>query len=468
MFVIARIITTIALFHLALCMELPAPIDLVLSSQYFVHSLSWKMGPGCPDGVHYTVRVQKLSGSEVVVVKECEKVIFPLQCNLTEAFSVVDETYYVSVSAALGNHTSPSSFCKAFKPIHNTSLEPPLLTVTVCNQSLCVSLGAPAEKLYEVYNSFKFHYRLMVSSEDGSEFHVDTEGLKSVTLKDLAPGRRYCVNVSIIDRSPPNRWVCASTPKRSNVPDAITFFILCLLMVLLVICTPRIVSRCYCLKTDFPSVLSSFKSSNKGLLNSAPVPINNLCVERDFNQKIKRNGEEDDMEGETEEGLKYTRLVAHYRNAQGSPLSVFPVSSSSVLLMNQTPDTTHTSSTDAQSCSLIVFEGSHIHTEPTASPRLPQGKCPLQDLSSIFSTHVNNEDGESTDVNLFSVMLRGVLPEQHKPEFDKTCNIEDEQESCPQSLLQTSATSTWISSESSQMNILEEEDDEDSGYLSRN
>ncbi|XP_073702072.1 cytokine receptor family member b2 [Garra rufa] len=467
MFVIARILTTIALFHLAFCMELPAPVDLALSSQYFVHSLSWKMGPGCPDGVHYTVRVQKLSDSKVVVVvKDCEKVTFPLQCNLTEAFSDVEETYYVSVSAALGNRTSQSSDYKAFKPIRDTILEPPLLTVTTCNQSLCVSLRAPAEKLYRFYNSFKFQYRLMVSSEDGSEFHVDTEGLKSVTLEDLAPGRRYCVNVSIIDRSPPNRWVCASTPKRANVSDAIISVILCLLMVLIVMCTPRYVSRRLCLK-NLPLVLSSFQKRDKVLLNPADEPINNLCVERDSIQKMKRNREEKDIEGETEEGLKHERLEAHYLDTQGSPLTVFP--------MNQTPDTSLTSSTDDQSCSLIVFEGSHIHTEPTASPRLPQRTSPLQNSSSIFSTPVENEDRENnTDVNLFSVMLGAVSSEQHKPEPDKTCYTEDEQEPCPQSLLQTSATFTWISdsqsqnSESIQKNILDEEDDDDLGYLSRN
>ncbi|RXN12581.1 interferon alpha beta receptor 2-like protein [Labeo rohita] len=148
------------------------------------------MGPGCPDGVHYTVRVQTLSRSEVVV-KECEKVTFPLECNLTEAFSNVEETYFVSVSAALENRTSPRSFCSAFKPIYNTTLEPPLLTVTVCNQSLCVSLRAPTEKLHSVYKSFRFRYRLTVSSEDGSEFDVDIKELKkSVPLEDLAPGRR--------------------------------------------------------------------------------------------------------------------------------------------------------------------------------------------------------------------------------------------------------------------------------------
>ncbi|KAF4109196.1 cytokine receptor family member b2 [Onychostoma macrolepis] len=473
MYVIARILTTIALFHLGLCMDLPAPVHLVLSSQYFVHLLSWKMGPGSPDGVHYTVSVHALNGGEVVV-KECDKVAFPLQCNLTEAFSDVEDTYYVSVSAALGNRTSPSSFCDPFKPIYNTTFEPPLLTVTACNQSLCISLRAPAEKLYSIYNSFNFYYRLMVSSEDRAEIHVDTEGLKNVTLKDLPPGRRYCVNVSIINLSPPSRpAVCASIPERANVSDAIISVILCLLMLLLLMCTPRFVSRCFCLKRDLPPVLSSFESRDKVLLVTAGESINKLCEERNSIEKLKTNREENDMEEEAEEVLKYERLEAYYLNTRGSPLSVFPVSSSSGLLMNQIPDTSLASSTDAHSGSLIVFEGSHIHTEPTASPRLLKATSALQSLSSVFPTHVENEDGESsTDVNLFSVMLGGV---SDKAEPDKTCITEDVQQSCPQHLLQTCATSTWISDSQSQnsqksiqMNILEEYDDDDSGYLSRN
>ncbi len=54
------------------------------------------------------------------------------------------------------------------------TFEPPLLKVAVCNQSLCISLRAPADKLYSIYNSFKFYYRLMVSSEDRAEVREQT------------------------------------------------------------------------------------------------------------------------------------------------------------------------------------------------------------------------------------------------------------------------------------------------------
>ncbi len=216
---------------------------------------------------------------------------------------------------------------------------------------------------------------------------------------------------------------------------------------------------------------SSFQSRDKVLLVTAGESINKLCEERNSIEKLKTNREENDMEEEADEVFRYETLVAHYLNTQGSPLSVFPVSSSSVLLMNLSTDTSLASSTDAHSGSLIVFEGSHIHTEPTASPRLLKVTSALQSLSSVFPTHVENEDRESsTDVNLFSVMLGGV---SDKAEPDKICFTEDVQESCPQLLLQTCATSTWISDSQSQnsqksiqINILEEDDG--SGYLSRN
>ncbi|XP_056321373.1 cytokine receptor family member b2 isoform X2 [Danio aesculapii] len=402
----------------------------------------------------------------MVVVKACENVTSPLLCNLTEAFSNVEETYYINVSAALGSHMSPNSSCGPFKPIHNTILEPPLVTITVCNQSLCVSLRAPAEKFSSIYKSFK--YRLMVSSEDGTEFPVDMEGLENVTLKYLAPGQRYCVTVSIIDRSPPNRPpVCASTPKTANVSDAVISVIVCLLMVILMMCTPRLVVHFFCLKADLPAVLDSYKGINNVIFIPVGEPISALYEEKGRLEK--------EIEGEAEEDLKYEKLVDLYQTFQGSPLSIFPVSSSSDLLMNQSPDKQlcSTSSINAQNCRLIEYEGSRVHTEPaepTASPRCEhsaQGTTPPQSLCSVVPLALEKHDSEnSTDVNLFSVRLGGFLAGQHKVDPDKTCRTKDELGSYPQSPEETAVKGpTWISDERSQNS---EDEDEYSGYLSRN
>lgn len=467
MSVITRILAFTVLFTLVLCMQIPAPEHLNLSSQYFVHLLSWKMGPGSPDGVHYSVKIKTKSGS-MVVVEACENVTSPLLCNLTEAFSDVEEIYYINVSAALGSHMSPNASYAPFKPIDNTILEPPLVTITVCNQSLCVSLRAPAEKLSEIYKSFKLKYRLRVSSEDGTEFTVDKEGLGNEPLSNLAPGQRYCVTVSIIDRSPPNRPpVCASTPKTANVSDAVISVILCLLMVIFVMCTPRLVVHFFCLKADLPAVLGSYKGINNVIFIPTGEPISALYEEKGRLEK--------EIEGEAEEELKYEKLVDLYQDFQGSSLAIFPVSSSSCLLMNQSPDKQlcPTSSMNAQNNGLIMYEGSHVHTEPaepTASPRcehLAQGTTQLPNLCSVVPLALEKQDSEnSTDVNLFSVRLGGFLAEKHKVDPDKTCRTKDELGSYPQSPVETAVMGpTWISDVQSQNS---EDEDEYSDYLSQN
>lgn len=46
----------------------------------------------------------------------CGAVRFPLCCNLTDDFSTLDETYYIKVTAVLGNETSTPRSYRPFKP----------------------------------------------------------------------------------------------------------------------------------------------------------------------------------------------------------------------------------------------------------------------------------------------------------------------------------------------------------------
>lgn len=162
------------------------------------------------------------------------------------------------------------------------------------------------------------------------------------------------------------------------------------------------------------------------------------------------------MEGETEEAVSPERRVPQYLDAQGSSLIVFPGSSCSELLTSRSTDADPSLASSADDHSLIVFEdGCDRTTEPAASA---QETSPLQSLSLILPTHV--EDGESgTDVNLFSVKLRGVSAEPHKAEPDQMVSISDELGSDSQCLLQTDSRS---------QSRVSEEDEECSDYLSRN
>uniref|UniRef100_A0A8B9HIW4 Fibronectin type-III domain-containing protein n=1 Tax=Astyanax mexicanus TaxID=7994 RepID=A0A8B9HIW4_ASTMX len=181
-----------------LCMHLPAPAKLSMDSHHFVHLLSWEPGLGSPEGVSYTVDVCVLRYS-------------PLQCNLTEVFRLPNQIYYTIVSASLGNVTS-SAYFPPFQPFKDTVPEPPRLKVLPCNESLCVHLQAPYERLLSVYNCTVypcFKYKLNISSN--GQFK-EVQGLQTVVLEHLVPGQEYCVSVGIKDRSSSYRpAVCAFT-----------------------------------------------------------------------------------------------------------------------------------------------------------------------------------------------------------------------------------------------------------------
>lgn len=203
----------------------------------------------------------------------------------------------------------------------------------------------------------------------------------------------------------------------------------------------------------------SVVSVRKVLLITAAEPMNTVCEDRDF-QKIRRNSEETDTEEETEETVKYEGIAAQYLDAQDSSPIVCPASSSSDLLMIQSPDADPSLSSATDARRLNVFEDT---AEPTASP---QETCPLLSISLFSATRVEDEEESGTDVNLFSVKLGEVSAEPLKAEPDQILSIKDEPESFPQSLLQTDSPSH--TSVGKHIPEEDEEDEECSDYLSRN
>ncbi|KAI7808367.1 putative cytokine receptor family member b2 [Triplophysa rosa] len=395
----------ISLIHTGLCMDIPAPVNLSISSEYLVHLLSWSLAPGTPAGVHYTVSMRSLSSSNVMLVKGCEKVTSPLQCNLTEAFSDPFETYYTSVSAVLRKRTSPPAHCSPFKPVVNSTLESPLVSVSVLNTSLRVSLRSPSPGLHGIYNSFSFIYRLAITIEDGPEFHQEVKGLRNLTVNDLTPGRRYCVNVSIINHKYSSRpAVCVSIPKTDNisVTDVLMALGLCLPMVLMVPIvmwvTPRFLSHFLFKKVDLPEVLKSFKNHHQvyRVLLIPSESISTLTEDTDALQKMKMNTDEhEETDGDAEEdGVMYERLATQHLPAPDTCWSSALVSESSPV---KPSSGVHESSADVQSSGCSGSEGDGV----SDSHHL------LAETRALIKC-VDEPNGaalEEEDVNLCSVML---------------------------------------------------------------
>ncbi|XP_066542463.1 interferon alpha/beta receptor 2-like [Hoplias malabaricus] len=365
--------------HTVFCTHLPAPANLTMYSQHFVHLLNWEAGPGSPGSVHYTVIFRSLS-QNWTKLDSCAEVYSPLRCNLTEAFSDPYETYYTSVSASLGNQTSLPTDLSPFQPLRNTVPEPPMLTVSPCNGSLCVQIQAPSERLLSAYNCSKhtsncFKYKLDITSNGELKFSKETQKLETVVLEHLVPGQRYCVNISILNRSLATRpAVCASVPTESNqVSDVVTSVALILLTLVCCLVFGLLVKSGYLfLRNRLPSVLSSLQSPFKVLLIlPSRESLNAVSVE----PSTQGNDEEDEEENDykEDESVPYEGLRRQRENFKE---------------ISETGSSSITSSPEAQYRPKVNRTCGPENEIPKSSIQVPEALC----SAAVLTPQCRNED----------------------------------------------------------------------------
>ncbi|XP_034416740.1 uncharacterized protein LOC117750015 [Cyclopterus lumpus] len=175
--------------------ELPKLFNPTLNSSHFIHMLKWEPRPGTPTGVYYHVTVTTERGTAWVPVVGCEHVQHPLVCNLTEAFSDPKQLYFTEIKELLKAQVSQTVILPGFKPIEDTQLDLPLLTVTPCGADLCVDLQPPMEHLREIYDSLNYKLRIKTNNAEKLQWFTNTQSLRRQVVKDMASGRRYCVSV---------------------------------------------------------------------------------------------------------------------------------------------------------------------------------------------------------------------------------------------------------------------------------
>ncbi|KAK3543342.1 hypothetical protein QTP70_018064 [Hemibagrus guttatus] len=287
-----------------MCGHVPAPDNINMNSRHFVHLLKWEAGPGSPAGIHYSVIFRSYK-NDWMTVDSCVEVRYPLLCNLTDVFSDPYDTYYINVTAFLGKEASAPVTCHPFRPVADTELEPPSMQVSLCNDSLCVHLRAPSQRLDEVYR--KFHYTLNVTNEKGVQmFTRKTKGLGTIEL-NVVPGMQYCVSVvNIADQRPARETrVCSSQPAAVYYMDAVISVVLCLVALMIVVGVGQCAFRRH-MKDDLPLILSSFSAPYKVQL-FCPSVENLKCISLEPNTYKIVQFNEEDQEKEDEE-VAYERL----------------------------------------------------------------------------------------------------------------------------------------------------------------
>ncbi|XP_034042552.1 interleukin-10 receptor subunit beta-like [Thalassophryne amazonica] len=261
--------------------KLPHPFNLNLSSIDLIHQLMWEPGPGTANIVNYSVSVHSVKGISWESVAGCENVQHPLVCNLTAAFSNPRVDYYTKVTAHLGAETSHETTLKPFRPIRDTHLDPPLLTVTSCGRDVCVDLHPPLERLRDIYDSFHYKLQITNNSPNSTPVSKDTKTLNRVIWRHLAQGRKYCVSVKFSDTHVP-RHSNYSQPKCTVITGVSPTepWILMLLFLLLLLCgvlVILVVTGVIPLKRNsLPQVLSSIRHIEERLLFPSSAAFSSL------------------------------------------------------------------------------------------------------------------------------------------------------------------------------------------------
>ncbi|XP_026152327.1 interferon alpha/beta receptor 2-like [Mastacembelus armatus] len=401
--------------------KLPQPVNLTLISSNFKHLLKWEPGPGTPTGVHYNVTVTTDRGKSWVPVAGCVHVHHPLVCNLTEAFSIIQDSYFAQITALLEYQESLPATSQQFTPIEDTQLDLPLLTVTPCSGNLCVDLHPPVEHLRTIYASH--NYRLKIQSNSVIVQVKDTDLMQRQILKDLAPGRQYCVSVCFSDRpkSHYSQPICAFIP-RIDPADKWISAVLCFLVVIgvvvvaLLVCTGFINLK----RRPLPAVLAYVHHIEEVLVTVPSItslsPLLNVKPALPSPGKRRSNpllSDDSDRESETEStgrGYKLqvgtNLLTSSSSSSLSAPLSPeseprpdFSVNQTSIFFRPETPVSVETHSPAGLSENT---DGWTVGIEPDKKGEQVVGEGSGQDvnlLTLIFGRHEEEEQQSYLDVS---------------------------------------------------------------------
>ncbi|XP_056266826.1 interferon alpha/beta receptor 2-like isoform X2 [Pseudoliparis swirei] len=404
--------------------ELPQPFNATLNSRHFIHMLKWEPGPGTPTGASYHVTVTTDTGTAWLPVVGCEDVQHPLVCNLTEAFSDPKRVYFTQIEELLEAQHSQIVMLSGFKPIQDTQLDLPLLTVTPCGEDLCVDLQPPMEHLGEIYDSLNYKLRIKSSNADTPQSFQNTKSLRRQVLKNMASGRRYCVSVCfspgrVVSReSNYSQPVCASIPGH-DAADSWISATLCLLVMCGVVAGALLVYTGFIyLRRPLPWVLTSIhhledirvipscsSSLSSSLLNVGPtLPSSG---------EKKSNPTSDESDGESVTESTGGRRGGGYEMPLGNNLLSSSSSSSLSALLSAEPEPLISRATH---CNAGLDRAQSTHTAP------PAESLPVPDTEGPIPPHEEGrklvKGGGNQNVDLHTITFGRLEEEEEESHFD--------------------------------------------------
>ncbi|KAI5628534.1 cytokine receptor family member b1 [Silurus asotus] len=406
--------------------SVPVPTNLKVSSKNFIHILEWSPGNGTQPGTVYNVKInnhqeRNITGTYVDVSKYMKK---------------IHHTYKIQLWASFGSDSSaPVSI--TFMPSHETFISPPTLSLLGCGDCLNIDIDFPNRKANNhFYNAIGFliSWRKARDEKDGCHNPFTTKQNRhfmsySNVLEHLQPGEKYCVEVqpksNIISKYELlSSCSCEFTSHEESRGVAfLAFLIFGSLLVGLCIVIPL-----------FSLVYTGYLCKPKARLPEAlnvfgPVYIlfpEQTCISLvelgDGKPKEKRNGlseqNNDDGDDDEEENEEIQNPYMD-RGAQAESESTSSDRSASV-------------SEIAENVEECRFEGAPADAKELYSPfQLHSGEVKGSNQAALFDTKAvnyqnaeekpggqikekenNAENDDSGNVNLWSVVLKSMQPEE--------------------------------------------------------
>ncbi|MCI4378060.1 hypothetical protein PGIGA_G00211380 [Pangasianodon gigas] len=171
--------------------SVPAPVNVKVLSNNFIHILQWSPGKGTQPGTVYNVnvgvnRARSISGTSI---------------DISDYMKHKYLTYTIQLWASLGNSSS-SRVSIPFSPYTSTIIGPPKISLSGCGDCLNISIDLPNRPSAHdsFYNAIHFDIWWKKVSDEKDVCHNPLTDYQSkhfmpysFILRNLQPGERYCV-----------------------------------------------------------------------------------------------------------------------------------------------------------------------------------------------------------------------------------------------------------------------------------
>ncbi|XP_038132142.1 interferon alpha/beta receptor 2-like isoform X2 [Cyprinodon tularosa] len=186
--------------HLAVCISLPEPSNVSISSFNMEHILSFSPGPRTPTDAHFQVQFYSFRTRRWKAVVGCEQLMAGQTCNLTDGLMDVFDQYMARVRAVRTNQTSNWTRSREFQPLADTVLGPPEFSVSGCGNCLILQIRDATRILFNHNPQLKdLDWKLEINvkrNRDGAEFKMEVPYKQKTVISYLQPGVEYCVFAS--------------------------------------------------------------------------------------------------------------------------------------------------------------------------------------------------------------------------------------------------------------------------------